>query len=131
MGIKSLIQAKSKDTAVYWGGPVNDGRGKYTFAVVEEVLVRWEDEIENFAKDSRSRIQMGKDGKEYRPNATVFTANVPTGGWDLDGYMYLGALADLDSDPIPYDIQGAYEIKQIDTLPTLNNVSDKLFVIRL
>lgn len=131
MGITSFIKGKSKDTAVYWGNPVNDGRGKYTFGVIEEVMVRWEDEIENFAKDARSRIQIGKDGREFRVNATIYTSNAPTGGWDLDGYMYLGTLASLDSNFDPYTTQGAWEIKQINAIPSLNNPSDKIFQIRL
>lgn len=131
MGISTFIKSKSKDTAVYWGTPVNDGRGKYTFGVVEEVMVRWEDETENFAKDSRSRIQIGKDGREFRCNARVYTSNVPSGGWNLDGYMYLGTLASLDSDPSPYDTEGAWEIKQINVVSALNDVSEKLYQILL
>lgn len=131
MSIASFIQGKCKQTAVYFGTPVTDGRGKYTFGIVEEVLVRWEDETENFAKDSRSRIQIGKDGQEFRPNCIVYTSNVPTGGWNLDGYMFLGTLISLDSNPIPYNIRGAYEIKQINVKPSLNDVNLKLFVIYL
>jgi hypothetical protein len=131
MGIASFIKSKSKNTAVYFGTPVNDGRGKYTFSVVEEISVRWEDETENFAKDSRSRIQIGKDGKEFRPNSTVYTSNVPTGGWNLDGYLYLGSLGDLSSATDPYSIEGAYEIKQINVTSSLNTVSEKLYKILL
>lgn len=131
MSITSFIKGKSKNTAVYWGSPVNDGRGKYTFSVIEEVMVRWEDETENFAKDARSRIQIGKDGREFRTNATLYTANVPTGGWDLDGYMYLGTLASLDSELDPYTTEVAWEIKQINTIPSLNDPSSKIFQIIL
>lgn len=131
MSIISFINSKATQTSVYWGSPVNDGRGKHTFGVCEEVLVRWEDLLENFAKDSSSRIRVSKDGKEYRSQATIMTARVPTGGWDLDGYMFLGELTDLDSALMPYDTDGAYEIKEIETLPTLNNPSDKLYVIHL
>ena len=131
MSITSFIKGKCKDTAVYWGTPTNDGRGKYTFGVVEEVMVRWEDETENFAKDARSRIQIGKDGREFRTNAMILTSNVPTGGWDLDGYMYLGTLASLDSNLDPYTTEGAWEIKQINSIPSLNKVSEKIFQIIL
>lgn len=131
MGIATFIKGKCEQTAVYWGSPVNDGRGKYTFNVIEEVLVRWEDEIENFAKDSRSRIQIGKDGREFRTNATIYTTNVPSGGWDLDGYMYLGNMVDLNSNFDPYTIDGAWEIKQINQVPSLNNVNEVLFQIML
>jgi len=131
MSIGSFIKGKCKDKCVYWGSPVNDGRGKYTFGVIEEVMVRWEDEIENFAKDARSRIQIGKDGREFRTNATLYTSNVPTGGWDLDGYMYLGTLDSLDSAFDPYTTEGAWEIKQINAIPSLNDPSIKIFQIYL
>lgn len=129
MSIADFILSKSNQSIVYWGTPINDGRGKYTFSVVEQLNVRWEDEIENFAKDSRSRIRIDKDGREYRPNATLYTSTLPTGGWDLDGHVYLGALTDFVSGTSPYDIAGAYEIKQIDTLPSLNDPNIKLYVI--
>ena len=131
MGISSFIKGKCKQTSVYFGNPTNNGRGKYTFGVVEEILVRWEDETENFAKDSRSRIQIGKDGKEFRTNATLYTTNVPTGGWDLDGYMYLGHMVDLNSNFDPYSVDGAWEIKQINKIPSLNNVDEVLYQILL
>jgi hypothetical protein len=131
MGIAAFIESKSKQTAVYWGNPSNDGRGRYTFGVLVEVTVRWEDEIENFAKDSRSRIRIDKDGREYRPNATIYTSVLPTGGWDLDGFMYLGTLLSLGGNTDPYTIDGAFEIKQINTVTALNNVSEKLYQIHL
>lgn len=133
MGISSFINSKCKQTAIYWGSPINNGRGKYTFSVIEDVKVRWEDEVENFVKDSRSRMQIGKDGKEFRPNSIVYTSFVPTGGWNLDGYMFLGSLNEFDSDFDfdPYSLQGAYEIKLIKSISSLNNVSEKLFEIYL
>jgi hypothetical protein len=129
MSVYSMIATKCKQTAVYWGTPTNDGLGRYTFGVVEEVLVRWEDELENFAKDSRTRIQIGKDGKEFRANARIYAVAIPTGGWNVDGYIYLGNLIDLPSDMIPYTIDGAYEIKQINKIPSLNDPSKCLFEI--
>jgi len=131
MGVINLIKSKATQTAVYWGTAVNDGRGKHTFSVTEEVLVRWEDLLENFSINTQGNTRIGKDGKEYRSRATVLTSNVPTGGWDVDGYLYLGDLDDLDSAPIPYDTADAYEIKELEALPSLNNVSEKFYVIHL
>ena len=131
MSVIAHIAKKMQQKAVYWGTPVNDGRGKYTFNVLTEVDVRWEDQIENFAKDARSRIHIGKDGREFRPSSIIYTTSIPTGGWDLDGYLFLGTIADLSGVTTPYDVRGAYEIKQIDTLSELNNVDSKMFVIYL
>lgn len=131
MGIAAYIRSKEKQTAVYWGTPSNDGRGKYTFGVFEEIKLRWEDEIENFAKDSRSRIRIDKDGREYRANATAYTSQLPTGGWDLDGFLYLGTLSSLEGVTDPYTIDGAWEIKQINVIPSLNDPSQKLYEIHL
>jgi hypothetical protein len=129
MGIISHISGLLADTVVYWGSPVNDGRGKYTFAAPEELKVRWEDEIENFAKDTRSRIQIGKDGREYRPNAIIYTVNVPSTGWNLDGYIYLGTLDSINSETDPYSVNNAHEIKQINTISEVRNKDSKLYVI--
>lgn len=129
MSVINLIQRKTNQTAVYWGSPASNGRGKYLFAMPQEIMVRWEDEVENFAKDSRSRVQIGKDGKEFRANAIIYTAQIPIGGWDLDGYIYLGTLSDINNNSDPYTVAGAYEIKQINTVSELNNVDNKLFVI--
>jgi len=129
MSIESFIQSKCKQTICYWGNPVNDGRGKYTFDNPEEIEVRWEDEKENFAKDSRSRMRIDKDGREYRANAKIFTTEAPSAGWDLDGYVYLGDLEDVIAISTPYDVAGAYEIKQIDTLTSLNDASVVSYVI--
>lgn len=119
--ILNFIKSKSLQTFVYWGNPQNDGRGKMTFDTPVELKGRWEDEYESMAKDSSSRIKIDKDGKEYRSEATVYTTDVPSAGWDLDGYVYLGVLTDLPSHLDPYQIQGAFEIKRLDKVPELNN----------
>lgn len=129
MSVTSFIARKNKQKAVYWGTPSNNGRGKYTFAVLAEVNVTWEDEIENFAKDARSRIHIGKDGREFRANAIIYTTEVPTGGWNLDGYILLGELASVNGNMNPYTVSGAHEIKQINTISELNSPNKKLYVI--
>lgn len=128
MSIINVIQSKCTQSAVYWGSPVNNGRGGYTFSIVEEIQVRWKDVLLDL---SRERVDVGKDGKEFAPNCVVYSVQLPTGGWDVNGFLYLGDLSSLDSDPIPYDIEKAYEIKKIKTLQRLNNISEKLYVIYL
>jgi len=113
MTITQRFQARFEQYAVYWGTPSNDGRGKFTFGVNEEVQVKWHDFIGNFAKDSASRVRISKNGEEYRPSSVIYSTVAPTGGWDLNGYLYLGRLADLPASPSPYSTQNAFEIKEI------------------
>lgn len=131
MGIDTFILSKSKQTSVYWGTPVSNGRGKNTFSVIEEVAVRWEDNQEIISRASVAGTQIDKDGKEFIPKIVVFTSELPTGGWNLDGYMYLGTLLELDSDPDPYTTEGAWEIRQMKSVSALNDVTKKLYVIYL
>jgi len=131
MSVIKMIRKRANQTAVYWGNPVNDGRGKYTFDAPVEVLVRWEDEIENFAKDSRSRIRIDKDGREYRTNAIAYSVDPPASGWQLDGYLYLGTIASLNGETDPYKVDEAYEIKQIDYAGRLTKPTEKVYAIYL
>lgn len=131
MGITRSIQTKFNQSAIYWGNPVNNGRGGYTFSPRQQMMVRWEDEVENFAKDARSRIQIGKDGREFRPNVIVYTTAQPVGGWDLDGYLCLGTLQSTPSETHPAHITGAYEIKQINTYRELGNPAAVIYKISL
>jgi hypothetical protein len=130
MGILTVVSRLCKQKAVYWPPAANDGYGKYTFEEPEEILVRWDDILSSMAKDSSSRTKISKDGKEYISIATIVTVNIPTGGWHLDGYLFLGELADLESSLSPYDVEGAYEIKNIESVPDLHNTG-KMFVIDL
>jgi hypothetical protein len=130
MSILSFIKGKQKQTIVYWGNPQNDGDGKMTFDPPEEITGRWEDEYESMAKDSASRIKIDKDGKEYRSEALVYTTDIPSDGWNLEGYLFLGALIDLPSHMNPYQMNDAYEIKRIDKVPDLNN-NGRMFRIHL
>ena len=130
MGILSIASRLCKQTAVYWSPIENDGYGKFIFEEPEEILVRWEDEVSSMAKDSASRTKISKDGKEFISIATIFSVSVPTSGWNLNGYLFLGEIVDLPSSLSPYDTEEAYEIKIIETLSDLQN-KGKLFVISL
>lgn len=133
MGVLNFVSRMCKQKAVYWQPSVNDGYGKYTFEEPEEILVRWDDEISSMAKDSSSRIKISKDGKEYISIATIITTNVPTegsGGWNLDGYLFLGEIADLPSSLSPYDTEGAYEIKNMESIPDIHN-KGKIYILNL
>lgn len=121
MSILSFIKGKTKQDFVYWSPSGNNGFGKMEFEDPVELKGRWEDEFENMAKDSSSRIKVAKDGKEYLSQATIFTSEKPVDGWHLDGYVFLGVLTDLATPADPYSNNKAFEIKRIDSIPDLNN----------
>lgn len=97
-----------KQTAVYWGAPVPDGYGGFSYADPVEISCRWVDTVEMIT-DSR--------GNEIVCRATVQVSQ------DLDeqGILYLGSLEDLDSseEVDPQTISLAYSIKRFDKTPTI------------
>lgn len=103
-----------KQTAVYWGGPVNDGYGGRTFDDAVELSpadrngVRWE---------QREELFIDASGEERRSQAVVYVAqDVETGG-----YLYLGELADLDSEELsdPLALDDAYEVRSFKKVPNM------------
>ena len=113
MSMESFLARTCTQTAVYWGTPVEDGRGslKYTDAV--EIKCRWED-VKQVAKSST--------GKEFLSNAQVWILQ----DVDEDGMLYLGELDDLDSDAAenPALQDGAFTIGKFEKIPALRNVDD-------
>jgi len=110
MGIESFIARLCTQTAVYWGSPVDDGYGGKTFADPVEISCRWEVSTE---------VLMDDAGVEFSSRARVFlTQDVEKEGW-----LYLGDLDDLDSNPDdPKDVEGAYEIRRFDKKPNISGV---------
>jgi len=45
MGIEKFIKKVCVQTAVYWGNPVPDGFGNYTYDAPVDIACRWEDKI--------------------------------------------------------------------------------------
>lgn len=111
MSINTFIRRLLKDTAVYWGGPVKDGYGKYaSFDAAVEIPCRWSDATELFT-DAR--------GMEYVSKAVVLV------GQDLDeeGYLFHGTLNDLNSQEIvdPENIENAHVIKRFTKIPDIKS----------
>jgi len=112
MGIAELVTRTSKQTAVYWGNPVEDGEGGSSFDAAVEIQCRWE---------SQSEIVKDQDGNELVSTARVYVLQ------DLDenGYLYLGTLDDLDSNPDePRDVDGALRIILTDKIPALGSTTE-------
>ena len=116
MGIIQFIAKVCVQTAVYWGSPVADGYGGYTYATPVEIPCRWEDTIETI---------INKQGKETTSNATLMV----TQDIHEEGFLYLGKLTDLTTQEKadPLLIHKAFPVQRVDKVPLYRSTT--LFVI--
>jgi hypothetical protein len=107
-GIEKVSVKFCVETAVYWGNPVNDGYGFFTFDAPVERACRWE---------NKSEVIVTQDGREFTCNASLLL----TEDVDLQGFMWRGTLADLaaqgHSGKLPIAIPEAYMIRRFDRIP--------------
>lgn len=117
MGIVDKIQGAMTQTVVYWGSPVPDGNGTYTYDDPVEILCRWENKTEVISRVGGE----GKKGEELVSFAQIFTKQ----DVDESGYLYLGDLDNLDSaeEAMPETVNGAYRIKKFDKIPELKSTN--------
>lgn len=116
-----FTQRNLNQTCIYWGNPVADGFGSYTYDDPVELDCRWEDitMVEMLALEINSEVR-----------SEVFLAE----DVEEQGMLLLGKLDDLDSgeynDPVA---AGAYIIVRFDKIPTLkgNYYYRKAYVGRL
>jgi len=110
-----MISRNLTQTAVYWGSPVNDGEGGFTFADAVEINVRWEDMVQ---------VTTDAKGAAVSSRALVFLEQ----DVDEEGYLYLGTLDELYDDAEssagaiddPKEIDGTYQIKRFQKTPSLS-----------
>lgn len=112
MDIISNIEKNLVQTAVYWGNPVSDGEGGYTWDDPIELDVRWEDV---------QTVVLNKNGDEVLSKAKVELKQ----DVDEEGYLYLGSLEEsaLDSDADPRDVDGASRIVVFRKIPRLGSTT--------
>jgi len=110
MSIEKLIERSCVQTIVYWGNPVADGYGGYTYDDPVEIEGRWEEVSEMIAT---------ADGEETLTRARVWL----TQDVDEGGYMYLGDADELDSNPDPQDVDGAWKIISFRKIPALGSTT--------
>ena len=112
MSIDKFIQKVCVQTAVYWGNPQNDGYGNFVFDEPVEISCRWED---------KAQIVVSNDGAETSSDAEVLI----TEDLDVDGYLYLGSLTDLDSDELdnPMTVEEARRIISYDKIPMIKSTT--------
>ena len=114
MSITSFIKKVTPQTAVYWANPQPDGFGKYTYDAPVEILVRWDD---------ISKVISDNQGREITSNATILLNQ----DVDEQGYLYLGSLADLDSDPVPLTVPKAYMISKKEITPLFKSTTEFVY----
>ena len=113
MSIESFIRKVSVQTALYWGNPVNNGSGGYTFDTVEEIKCRWDDKTEIMSDDK---------GKEFVSRASILSPEELEPG----GYLCLASLDDFDSGQDftnPKNIAGAYMIRKKEKTPMIKSTT--------
>jgi hypothetical protein len=94
-------------TAVYWGNPVPDGSGGYTYDDPIEIDCRWEDGV---------TVNTDTLGIEYNILAEVQVKQ----DLDEDGMLFLGTLDDVDSGGLDDPASaGAHTIIRFDKIPNL------------
>lgn len=97
MSIQKVVERFCVQTAVYWGNPVNNGV-RIVYDTPVEIACRWSPKVQ---------VMTDGKGKEFISRAHVLlTADV-----NEDGFLYLGTLSDLDSDPNPLEVSRAFRIR--------------------
>ena len=97
-----------KQTAVYWGNPQSDGSGGHTYDDPVEIDVRWQ---------HKQELYVDTNGQEVKSAAIVYTDQ----DIDMDGYLFLGSLADLSSaeEGDPQTVDDAYRVGAFSKTPNL------------
>ncbi len=77
--IEKVVKLFTKQKCVYWGNPVSDGKGGYTFDAPVELDCRWEDKQElkedyngnKFFSQSEVLVNQDIDRRSYLTNRTL------------------------------------------------------------
>jgi hypothetical protein len=112
MSIENKILSMCVQNCVYWGNPVNDGFGAYTFDDPIEIKCHWQDKEQIIGRD---------DEKIVTSRAIVFvTQDVVT-----EGLLWLGALKDLTitQQASPRTITGITIIKRFEKTPAMKSTT--------
>jgi hypothetical protein len=123
MNIEAVLNRLCVDICVYWGSPVNDGEGGFTFNEPKEIACRWE---------NMDQIVSDKQGTEITSRAVVYVLE----DLDEEGMLFLGTLDYLydtynteNSEgalPHPKSMDKTYFIKRFQKTPSLGSTSDYL-----
>ena len=92
--------------ATYWGSPVSNGLGGFTYAAPVALKVRWEERQEEI-------ITHGGEVKTSR--AIVWVKQ----DLDTEGFLYLGTSTASD----PATVHGAFKIQEFRKIPSIRGTS--------
>jgi len=112
--MKSFLNRITRQTAVYWGNPKSDGFGGLVYDDGIEIKCRWED-VHEIVKNANA-----KTAKEVIAKGKIITIQ------DVkeEGYLYLGNLSDLDSDPAPKNTEESHQIINVKKIPIVNKTNE-------
>jgi hypothetical protein len=113
MSISNVLVQSCKQTAVYWGLPVNDGFGGKTYQPPVEIKCRWEDRNETF---------LANTGNLMVSRCVVY----PLIDLEQEGILFLGFLSDLTTSEKanPRLVEAASSIKRFDIVPVLGSTNE-------
>lgn len=117
-GIEKVAKRFCVEDCVYWGNPVNDGYGGFTFDDPVEIKCRWEEKTE---------VDVGWVSTGFPGNLLLSKASVMVlQDLDLQGYLYHGTLTSLAAYDTskPIDIPGAYVIHRFDKIPMVRKTDE-------
>lgn len=101
----SIISKMRKQTAVYWGPPVESGDGDQTYPDPVEIECRWEDV---------NGAVLSFPSNDVLNDSTVYSDR----DLEVNGYLYLGTLSEVDG-LTPDEVPLARRIKGFSKLPNL------------
>jgi len=110
--IENVVKLFTKQKCTYWGNPVSDGKGGYTFDAAVEINCRWDD---------RQEIRDYYEGNKFTSQSTVMVEiDIKRGS-----YLGLGTLASFQtiatangySMTNPVDFPEVFIVIQFDKIP--------------
>lgn len=101
-----ILNTMRRQYACYWPPNGVDDFGQPKYGDVVEFRVRWEDVQENF---------MNKVGETQLSKSKVYLMDKV----DRNGVLWKGRRTELTDEVVPFTNDGATEISQVSTIPTL------------
>ncbi len=121
MGIEAFIKRKLNQTAVYWGNPVNNGYGGFSYDDPIEIKCRWEDS---------NQVVVEMNGEQIISRAIIY----PDTDLQENGVLFLGDMEDIiessgesSGEITPLSLsesQRPYIVRRWEKEPCLNSTSD-------
>jgi len=108
--IEQMLNRKYKQKCVYWGNPINDGQGGFTWDDPIELSCRWEE---------MRQLSLDNTGVTENSRAVVYLSQ----DVDEEGMLYLGLLNELTNaqKENPREVDAAFFIKRFRKIPALGS----------